>query len=122
VDFIIVHFVVNANFVENFPSSVLKLQRDIRITICVLILSQEYILTLQQVHITLKLLLLNLQIIQRFLHRHHQYFIKSILQRVLLKLVDSLRTLILLDFPRKHLSLRDFLFFIGKSLRLNDLI
>ena len=88
-DFIIIHFVVNADFFKDFTTSVLKLQRDIWITVYVLILSQEDILALQQVHITLKLFLLDLQIIERFLHWHHQHFIKSILQRVLLKLINT---------------------------------
>mgnify|MGYP004294854977 CR=1 FL=1 len=87
--FIIVHLVINANFFKDFTATILELQRDVWVTVCMLILSQEDLLALEQVHIALKLFLLDLQIIQRFLNWHHQYFIKSILQGILLKLVDT---------------------------------
>lgn len=122
VHFVVVHLVVQANFVENFAATVLELQCGVWVTVGVLILSQEGVLALEQVHVTLELLLLDLQIIQRFLHRRHQHFIEGILQGILLKLIDTCRTLSLLDLPDQHLRLIGFLFVICKSLGLNNLI
>lgn len=79
-------------------------------------------LALQQVNITLELFLLDLEIIERFLNRHHQHFIESILQGILLKLVHALSTLSLLYLSHKLLGLSCFLFFIGVRLRLDNLI
>lgn len=122
VHFVVVHLVVQANFVENFAATVLELQCGVWVTVGVLILSQEGVLALEQVHVPLELFLLDLQIIQGLLHRHHQHFIEGILQGILLKLIDTCRTLRLLYLPDQHLRLCGFLFFIGKSLGLNNLI
>lgn len=120
--FIIVHLIVDANVFKDFTATILELQRDVWVAVCMLILSQEDVLALEQVHITLELFLLDLEIIERFLNWHHQYFIESIFQGILLKLVDTWSILSLLYISNKFLGLRDLLFFIRKSLRLDNLI
>ena len=122
VDFIIVHLVVDANFFKNFPATVLELQCDVWVTVYMLILSQEGALALEQVYITLELFLLDLQIIQRFLNRHHQHFIECIFHGVLLKFIDTRSVLSLLYISHEFLGLSGFLFFICKSLGFNNLI
>ena len=60
IDFIIVHFIINPDFFKDFTSAILELKRDIWVTICMLILSQEDVFALEQVNITFELFLLDL--------------------------------------------------------------